>query len=299
MARRKVPQNLRWQIIGMRNAGLSCREIARQIDRHHSVVTRLVQKFQATNDVRDRPRTGRPRKTTRREDASLLRLVRRNPFMNSTILRSQWLPGRAISTRTIRNRLKTAGYRARRPIRRPLLTPVNRRARLQWARQRQRWNLASWRRVHFSDESRFLLHVVDGRSRVWRRANTALAERNIAETIPFGGGSVMVWGCVSHDCKLDLVTVQGNLNGQRYEREILETNVIPHFDNHVLADHPIFMDDNARPHRARAVVEFLRGNAIETIPWPARSPDINPIEHVWDILGRQVRNRDPFCANCT
>ena len=45
-------------------------------------------------------------------------------------------------------------------------------------------------------------------------ANTAYAERNIVEAVPFGGGSVMVWGCVSYDCKLDLITVRGDLNGQ-------------------------------------------------------------------------------------
>ena len=99
------------KFIGMGNAGLSFREIGRQINRHHSVVARLVQTFGVTNDVRDRPRPGRPRKTSRREDAALLRLVRRHPFMNSTVLKTEWLQGRAITTGTIRNQLKAAGYR--------------------------------------------------------------------------------------------------------------------------------------------------------------------------------------------
>ena len=53
-------------------------------------------------------------------------------------------------------------------------------------------------------------------------------------------------GCVSHDCKLDLVS---DINALRYQREILQASVVPHFDNHVLADRPIFMGDNARPRR--------------------------------------------------
>lgn len=95
--------------------------------------------------------------------------------------------------------------------------------------------------------------MTDGRVRVWRRRGTAYAHRNIMEQVPFGGGSLMVWGCVSHDCKLPLMTVRDNLNGVKYQRDILEQVVVPHFDNHPLRTSPIFMDDNARPHRARAV----------------------------------------------
>ena len=88
--------------------------------------------------------------------------------------------------------------------------------------------------VHWSDESRFFLHVTDGRVRVWRQPNTAYAERNIVETL-------------SYDCKLDLITVRGNLNEQIYRQNILEASVVPHFDNHPLNTRPVFMDDNARP----------------------------------------------------
>jgi transposase len=52
-----------------------------------------------------------------------------------------------------------------------------------------------------------------------------------------------------------------------------------------LHPHPMFMDDNARSHRARIVQHFLQQEAVQTIPWPAMSPDMNPIEHVWDFIG--------------
>ena len=82
--------------------------------------------------------------------------------------------------------------------------------------------------------------------RVWRHKNTAYTPRNIQPTVPYGGGSVMVWGCISHDCKLDLVTIQGNLTGDQYIRDVLQPVVVPHFDNHPLATRPVYMVDNAR-----------------------------------------------------
>jgi hypothetical protein len=64
-------------------------------------------------------------------------------------------------------------------------------------------------------------------------------------------------GCISHDCKLDLVAIQGNLTGDQYIRDVLKP-VVVHFDNHTLAARPVYMDDNARPHRARAVTAYLQ-----------------------------------------
>ena len=61
----------------------------------------------------------------------------------------------------------------------------------------------------------------------------------------------------------------------------------PHFRAHQAA-HPIFQDDNDRPHRARIVTDSRAQEGIENLQWPSRSPDMNPIEHVWDRMGRNV-----------
>ena len=188
----------------------------------------------------------------------------------------------------------SAGLKSRRVIKRPLLAHRHRRRRLAWCLARPGWNLRTWRKIQWSNECRFLLH---GRMRVWRHKNTAYTPRNIQPTVPYGGGSVMVWGCISHDCKLDLVTIQGNLTGDQYIRDVLQAVVVPHFDNHPLATRPVYMDDNARRNRSRAVTAYLQSEAVASVPWPAMCPDLNPIEHIWDMLGRRIQAREPPVQN--
>ena len=125
------------------------------------------------------------------------------------------------------------------------------------------WNLRTWRRtrIYWSDESRFLLRFTESCARVWRRRGRDPFQDNVvAETEMFGGGSIM-WGCFSHDHKRHLVMVRQTLTGQRYIDDILQPIVYPHFRAHQAA-RPIFQDDNARPHRARVVTDFLvqKGN---------------------------------------
>ena len=51
------------------------------------------------------------------------------------------------------------------------------------------------------------------------------------------------------------------------------------------------------PHRSRAVAAYLQSEAVTSVPWPAMSPDFNPIEHIWDMLGRRIQAREPPVQN--
>ena len=97
----------------------------------------------------------------------------------------------------------------------------------------------------------------------------------------------MMRGGISGNRRTDLVPIIGTLNAQRYRNEILAQHVRPF----IAANGGIFQQDNARPHVARANMEYLAANEVEVLPWPAFSPDLSPIEHVWDVLGRAVRQR--------
>ena len=279
MVRRRISEAQRWQIIGMHTTGMSFKAIGRQMGYHYTVDSRLVRKHTQTNNVKDLPRSGRPRVTSVRDGRALQRLVRRMPFATSPVLKQHWLLNRHPSTKIV----KKPSEISVRVNKRSLLVNRYRRSRLAWCLARRSWNLRTWRKIHWSDESRFLLHLTVGR----KTQKYSLYPNENPPTVPYGGGSVMVWGCISNDCKLDLVTIQGNLIGDQYIRDVLQP-VVPHFENHPLATRPVHMDDNTRPHRSRAVTDYLKSETVTSVPWPAMSPDLIPIEHIRDMLGRRI-----------
>ena len=102
---------------------------------------------------------------------------------------------------------------------------------------------------------------------------------------------MMVWGRISHNGKTQLVTVNGSLNAQKYRDDILAPVVLPFMQ--AGNGMTILRQDNARPHTARATTQFLTANNVNVMEWPSMSPDLSPIEHIWDELDRRVRANQP------
>ena len=127
----------------------------------------------------------------------------------------------------------------------------------------------------FSDEARFNLSHADGRIRVYRRTSERYADCCVILRDRFGEGSVMMWGGICGGRKTCLLVLDGNLNAQRYINEVLVPEVIPF----LLQNDPdfIFQRDNARPHVARVINDFLNQNNVDRLPWPAFSPDFSPL----------------------
>ena len=98
----------------------------------------------------------------------------------------------------------------------------------------------------------------------------------------------MVWCGVSQHHRTELVVIAGDLNAVLYRENILLPHVVP-----FLQAHPdmTLQHDNATSHTARSVRDFLQDRNVSVLPRPAKSPDLNPIEHVWDLLDRRVRAR--------
>ncbi|RZB89833.1 DDE 3 and/or HTH Tnp Tc3 2 domain containing protein, partial [Asbolus verrucosus] len=102
--------------------------------------------------------------------------------------------------------------------------------------------------------------------------------------------SFLVWGAICYGSRSPLVVIPGTLNANRFVDYVLEPVLIPYLQGLV---NPIFQQDNARPHIARVAMEFLNNANVDLLPWPSRSPDLSPIEHVWDMVGRKINDLQP------
>lgn len=278
--------------------GRSYKEVAQTLQVSKSVIFRIVRRYRQTGEYTRRAGQGRKRVTSARDDRFMTSSVLRNRTLTSSEVRSTLQDVRqvTISTKTVRRRLKEAGIKSYLPARGPLLTTDHRVARANFARSYQSWNDDDWGKILFTDESRFCLKPDDRRVKVWRRPGERYAQCNIVGRESYGGGSVMVWGGICIGARTELHIVEnGSLTAARYVNDILEPIVMPFAP--YIGDNFQLMQDNARPHTAAIVSEYLREVEIDVLPWPARSPDLNPIEHVWDKLGKQVKQRDPTPTN--
>ncbi|GFU39605.1 transposable element Tcb2 transposase [Trichonephila clavipes] len=199
--------------------------------------------------------------------------------------------GKQISRKTVARRLRGGGLYARRPVVCVPLTRQHRTARLQWCREHHNWTEQEWACVLFSDESRFSLPLDCRRQLIWRESGTAYRPENIQEKDRYPKCSIMVWAGIMINGRTRLhVVANGTMTGQRYIDEVL----LPHVRlfRGAVGDKFVFMDDNATCHRTLAVQDCLDSEGIQRLVCPARSPDLNPIENVWEALGRQVAGRN-------
>ncbi|GFW67895.1 transposable element Tcb2 transposase [Trichonephila clavipes] len=198
--------------------------------------------------------------------------------------------GRQVSRFTVARRLHKGGLFSRRP---ELCLPLkvdHRRHRLQWCRENKNWTTDQWSRVLFTNESRFRTRSDSQHVLIWREIGTRFYTSNIKERHHYGGPGVLVWGGIMLNGRTELhVFDRGSVIGDRYCEEVL----LPHvclFRGAIGPDF-IFLDDNARTHRTLAVEELMEREDITRMDWPAYSPDLNPIEHVRDALGRRIAAR--------
>ncbi len=216
---REMSQDLRKKIISLHKKGEGYKKISKALLISQNTVAKVVQTFKkdGTATISQR-RPGRPRKLTPRQERLLVRRVEENRHASSLQLSKEVesQTGVTISRDTIRRTLQRNGMHGCRPRKKPLLKLRHKKAHLEFARAHADKDEDYWDSILWSDETKINVFGTDGFKTVWRRKGEEYKEKCMVPTVKHGGGSVLMWGCMSAAGVGELHFIDGIMNSQMY-----------------------------------------------------------------------------------
>ncbi len=177
----------------------------------------------------------------------------------------------------------------------PLLNQRQRQKCLTWAVEKKNWTVAQWSKVLFSDESKFCISFGNQGPRVWRKSGEAHNPCCLKSSVKFPQ-SVMIWAAMSSAGVGPLCFLKSTVNAAIYQ-EIIEHFMLPSADKLYGDADFIFQKDLAPAHSAKGTKSWFNDHGVTVLDWPANSPDLNPIENLWGIVKKKMRDTRPNNAD--
>jgi len=267
-----LTEKQKYEIIILHEKEYTNLSIATELKINRHTVRRWISRYNNTNTVERQIGSGRNKKTTEKEDKKMVQILKENNFFTSIDIKNRLEnEGINVSERTIQNRIKEKGYTYNKPPQQPLLTEKHKKDRVKWAQNNLETN---WKMILFSDET-YINKMSNGQFR-WHNKN----DINDVDFVVKHPLKINIWGCIKFNGPNRIHIFEGIMDAEKY-MEILNSNIVKNNDI-------IYQDDNDPRHRSYLIKEWKKECNITEYNWPSNSPDLNPMENIWNMLKIKV-----------
>jgi len=286
-------------IIRMREKDISFSEISYCLD----IGLSQAKMFMSRNELMKQlpPKTEvKKRLTDGRVGLEIIRIVWESPRTPvrkcPSLLKERLTPGTPIPAwQTIERYLLNNNLQHKVMLKKSFIRPINIQKRILFAKECLDKPNDFFDYVIWSDETS--IHSIPSKKQYTMRvhASTPREEMPYNGQLQGGGFNVMFWGCFSKMGLGPLLALEGSQNQHTY-RKLLQEHVIPEIKSREeeCGCSVLFMQDNAPCHKAKLIIDYFEENHIETLNWPPQSPDLNPIENLWNWITRKLESEFPF-----
>lgn len=293
---KKININIEKIAVQKLNSGLSYRETARELN----ISVKAVSNIHHRNNLKPSIcKNGRKRIFSKRQQRTMSRLILSGEAKTATNVQFIMATAHNVqaSISTVKRELKRAGFKAKKKVKKPLISKRVRKLRLEFAKKCKNWTFEDWKKIIWTDESKINVFGSDGIMYSWKKERSKPAERDVIPTVKYGGEKLLFWGCFCASGVGELVRIDGIMNSDVYIA-VLKAGYFPSLRKWRKQVRSVtFMQDNDPKHKSKKTMDFLKTKKFKILDWPPQSPDINPIENLWSIVKRRVYGYETNARN--